>query len=92
MKKKKEQKGLRITLGAHIDEPGNSVLNKTGNWRVLKPVKDPAKCTSCGFCWMFCPEMCINEKFEIDYDYCKGCGICVAQCPFQAIVMKKEDK
>jgi pyruvate ferredoxin oxidoreductase delta subunit len=89
---KPKKSEIKLNLGAHIDEPGNSVKNKTGSWRVMKPVKDFSKCTKCGFCWMFCPEMAINEKFEINYDYCKGCGICVKECPFQALIMEKEDK
>jgi pyruvate ferredoxin oxidoreductase delta subunit len=85
-------KKRELPIGAVITEPGNSLRNKTGNWRVMKPVRDPKKCTSCGFCWMFCPDMAVSEKFEINYDYCKGCGICVKQCPFGAITMEKESK
>jgi len=85
-------KKLKFNKGAVILEPGNSVNNKTGNWRVLKPVKDNKKCTKCSFCWMFCPDIAIDEKFEINYDYCKGCGICARQCPFGAIHMEKEEK
>ncbi|MEM4267780.1 MAG: 4Fe-4S binding protein [Candidatus Woesearchaeota archaeon] len=81
-----------ITLGAHIPYPGNSLDNKTGSWRVMRPIKDPKKCTSCGFCWMFCPDTAITEDFEIKYDYCKGCGICVKACPFGALAMVKEEK
>ena len=79
-------------MGAVITEPGNSVKNKTGGWRSLKPIKDKSKCTKCGICWQFCPENCINEKFEIDYKYCKGCGICAKECVFHAIRMEKEEK
>ena len=85
-------KKIKITKGGAIKEPGNSVKNKTGDWRVLMPVKDNKKCTNCGFCWMFCPENAIDENFEINYDYCKGCGICVKECPFGALQMEKEEK
>ncbi len=86
------KKKLKFNHAAIITEPGNSQENKTGNWRVLKPVKDDSKCTNCSFCWMFCPDMAIDEKFNINYDYCKGCGICARQCPFRAIIMEKEEK
>jgi pyruvate ferredoxin oxidoreductase delta subunit len=85
-------KQAKISKAAIIHEPGNSILNKTGNWRVMKPVKDKKKCTNCSFCWMFCPDMAINEKFEINYEYCKGCGICAKACPFHAITMEQEQK
>lgn len=85
-------KKVKYPPGAVISEAGNSVRNKTGNWRVLKPVKDPKKCTKCGFCWMFCPDMAVTPDFEINYDYCKGCGICARQCPFGALVMMREEK
>ena len=81
-------------IGAVITEPGNSIQNKTGGWRTLKPVKDKdkSKCTKCGICWQFCPEAAINEKFDIDLKYCKGCGICAKECVFKAINMIKEEK
>lgn len=92
MKKKVKKTKLKFNLGATITEPGNSVNNKTGSWRTLRPVKDPKKCTNCSFCWMFCPDMAVTEKFEIIYDYCKGCGICARACPFGAIHMEKDNK
>ena len=83
---------MEISIGANIKEPGNSKKNKTGSWRSFRPIKDKSKCTKCGLCWLFCPENAINEKFEINYDYCKGCGICANECPFKAIRMEKEKK
>lgn len=79
-------------IGAVITEAGNSVKNKTGGWRSMKPVREKAKCTKCGICWQFCPDNAINTKFEIDYKYCKGCGICAKECLFKAIKMEKEEK
>ncbi len=90
--KAKNSKKLVIEHGARITKPGSSIENKTGSWRVMKPVKDDSKCKNCGRCWMFCPEMAIDENFNINYDYCKGCGICAKECPFGAIVMAKENK
>lgn len=89
---RKKPKEIKITTGAVIKEPGSTIKNKTGGWRTEFPVRDAKKCISCGFCWMFCPEGCINEKFEADLDYCKGCGICAQVCPVKCIEMKKEKK
>ena len=73
----------------------DTLYNKTGSWRSIKPVIDYSKCISCMICWKFCPEPCIsikNDKPVIDYDYCKGCGICIEVCPKKAIALKKEKK
>lgn len=83
----------KLNEGAIITEPGSSVKNKTGNWRVFRPVKDQKKCTKCGICWMYCPDSAIDSKnFNVNYDYCKGCLICVKECPFKAFTVKKEEK
>ncbi len=95
MAKKKttiKEKKIKITTAAVIHEPGSSVNSKTGGWRSFRPVRDAKKCTNCGFCWMFCPDNAINEKFIANLDYCKGCGICAKVCPFKAIEMVKEEK
>jgi len=92
MKKEK----IKLTVGAVIDEPGSTALNKTGDWRSSKPQVDVQKCTRCGTCWVFCPDAAITISKEqgasINYDYCKGCGICASVCPFKAIEMKQEEK
>lgn len=53
-------------------------------------------CNSCGNCWLFCPDLAVletrDEKFGINYDYCKGCGICAVECPRNAIDMEMEVK
>lgn len=88
-------KGLKITTGAVITEPGSTKREKTGNWRTLKPVVDKEKCRGDGTCWMFCPDNAITVvkgKAVVDYDYCKGCLICMQVCPFKAIRMVKEEK
>jgi len=76
--------------------PGKSRTNKTGAWRVFKPVFKHNKCTKCGICSMVCPEGCIveqDDEFYIpDYDYCKGCGLCAEECPAEDIEMTKEEK
>lgn len=87
---------MKITVGAVIEEAGNSVKNKTSDWRTMKPIVDEKKCTRCGICWTFCPDSSIKITKEkgavIDNDHCKGCGICANECPFKAIKMVKEEK
>ncbi|MEM7822620.1 MAG: 4Fe-4S binding protein [Candidatus Aenigmatarchaeota archaeon] len=68
----------------------SSKENKTGNWRIIKPVISE-KCIKCGICTWYCPDcaITIKERAKIDYDYCKGCGICAQVCPQKAITMEK---
>ena len=73
--------------------PGSSVANKTGGWRVERPILDPAGCTNCLLCWFYCPEGSIERREKvvaIAYDYCKGCGVCEAVCAPHAIRMVRE--
>ena len=87
---------MKITVGAVIEEPGNSVKNKTSDWRTMKPVVDEKKCTRCGICWQYCPDSAIKVTKEkgavIDHYHCKGCGICANECPVKAIKMVKVEK
>lgn len=90
-----EKQKIKINFAAIITDAGNSIKNKTGSWRVLKPRVLKDKCEGCGTCMQFCPDACIKiktEKAEINYDYCKGCGICARECPAKAIIMEKEEK
>ncbi|MBD3244369.1 MAG: 4Fe-4S dicluster domain-containing protein [Candidatus Moranbacteria bacterium] len=80
-----------IPMGGIIKKAGNSKQNKTGTWRVSKPVVDQQDCIKCAQCIRACPEQCVileNDKLEIDEDYCKGCGICADICPKDAIKME----
>ena len=83
-----------ITLGGVV-KPGTARKNKTGSWKVFRPVVDHVKCILCMRCVNYCPEPCISvkeEKILMNYEYCKGCGICREVCPVEAIVMEYEKK
>ena len=77
-----------------ISKASEGASGLTGMWRVKKPIIDPAKCTKCNLCWLYCPENAIARKKQnevcIVYDYCKGCGICAEVCPAKAISIVKE--
>lgn len=81
-----------IEIGFTTSKP-TSRTNKTGGWRVFRPVVDHTKCTRCGWCSVYCPEPCISVvdgKYVVDYDFCKGCAICAEECPVKCIEMVRE--
>ncbi len=86
-------KCVRESKTALIYPSGLSLKNLTGSWRDIKPILDKEKCTRCGLCWIYCPDLAVSREndFEIDYQYCKGCGICAEECPTEAITMVRED-
>lgn len=46
------------------------------------------KCNGCGLCAKICHESCIeliNNKIEINYNYCSTCTQCIAICPSLAL-------
>lgn len=78
---------------ALVYQPGLSLANMTGSWRDTKPILDQEKCSKCGLCWIYCPDLSISRQdgYKINYGYCKGCGICAVECPTEAITMVRED-
>lgn len=91
---KKKAGWKEIPIGGMITRPGSSILNKTGNWRVFRPVRDENKCTNCFLCYVYCPENAVIAKDGkikgFDLDFCKGCGICAKMCPVKCIKMEEE--
>ena len=85
-----------LEVGCVISDAGNARQYKTGDWRSLRPVVDKEKCTRCGFCYLYCPDMAVekteDDYFEANLYYCKGCGICVAECPVKCITLVEEEE
>lgn len=83
-----------LPMAATIHEPGCATRQMTGDWRSMRPVRDPSKCDKCGICWIYCPDAALfmNEEgfYEVDLDHCKGCGICARECSKGGIVMVEE--
>ncbi len=88
-----------IPVGGYIIDQDTSLENKTGKWRVFKPVLDESKCINCMLCVIYCPDAAIKIKEENgklkrvqpDLNYCKGCGLCSKICPVKAIRMQGEE-
>jgi 2-oxoacid:acceptor oxidoreductase delta subunit (pyruvate/2-ketoisovalerate family) len=75
--------------------PEITLVIKTGEWRFQRPVTKVGKCRQCGWCYIFCPTGCIEEKgtyFTANLDFCKGCGICARVCPGNAIKIIREEE
>ncbi len=73
---------------------GNTILKKTGNWRLFKPVINYEKCSRCYTCFVSCPHSCISidesEYPQINYENCKGCLTCFYECPKKIISKERE--
>ena len=50
-----------LEVGCVVSEPGNASQYRTGDWRSVRPVWDTDKCIRCGVCYIFCPDMAIQE-------------------------------
>jgi pyruvate ferredoxin oxidoreductase gamma subunit len=79
---------------ASVATPPNTVLRKTGDWRIMRPVIDLERCTHCWICFVNCPDGAITlgaaDAPEIDYGICKGCLVCAEECPIDAIETMRE--
>ncbi len=85
-----------IEIGCIVTDAGSASQYRTGDWRSQKPILALEKCIKCGLCYIYCPEGCINQNaqgdFEVDMYYCKGCGICARECPKDVITMVEEEE
>ena len=75
-------------------DPKTMHILPTGEWRFQRPLTKAEKCCQCGWCYIFCPTGCIENRgtyFEANLDYCKGCSICARLCPVDAIRMVREE-
>ena len=75
-------------------DPKTMHILPTGEWRFQRPVTKVEKCSQCGWCYIFCPTGCIENRgtyFGANLDYCKGCSICAHVCPVDAIRMVQEE-
>jgi pyruvate ferredoxin oxidoreductase gamma subunit len=79
---------------ASVSSVPNTPLRKTGDWRVMRPVIDLAKCSRCWVCFLNCPDGAVllgeGDIPQIDYSVCKGCMICAEECPVDAIETRRE--
>lgn len=71
---------------------GLSGQKETKVSRNFKPILDASRCTKCSFCWIFCPDGCIQrgQEYSVNYNNCRGCGVCATECPQKAIEMVRE--
>ena len=60
----KSTPACRMTTGGDIYEAGNAREFKTGDWRSVRPVYIPEKCTQCGLCFPVCPDNAIPVTKE----------------------------
>ena len=71
--------------------PAGHLVTKNAGWRQVRPVIDPAACTACLQCYLYCPDGTIRKTHAdpvdstqaavfVDLDFCKGCGICKRVC------------
>lgn len=83
-----------LEIGCIVCNPGSARQYESGTWRSQRPTYDFKRCIKCGVCTLYCPEGCIKQNkegnFEADMFYCKGCGICARECPTRVIKMEAE--
>ncbi len=82
---------LGAGFGATIKNLGMGLCSKKGKLQQhssIKPYIKEDKCTFCGKCMIWCPELAIvekNKKAFIIENKCIGCGECISICQFDAV-------
>lgn len=51
----------KLSIGC-VAPPGESMANKTGAWRSMKPIFKHDACIGCKACELACPEGCVFEN------------------------------
>lgn len=72
--------------------------HNNAGWRSVRPVVNPAQCSGCLQCYLYCPDGALypvstdgkRATVAVDYGFCKGCGICVKECRFDALTLVSE--
>ena len=57
-----------MEIGSIATEPGSASQYQTGTWRSQRPTYNFSKCIKCGLCQLFCPEGCIEQNKEGNFE------------------------
>jgi Pyruvate/2-oxoacid:ferredoxin oxidoreductase delta subunit len=95
--KEKAQRMAKLPLKGRIStfREVNLGLSEKEGEREARRCFSCGVCNSCDNCLIFCPDVAVtklDDKYEINYDYCKGCGICSLECPRSVISLIEEGR